>query len=275
MNVAEQLARGSAAIASSGSPRADALLLLAYALRRERAWILAHGEELVAEDDARHFVTLCARRNAGEPVAYILGTAGFYGREFLVDKSVLIPRPETEHLVEEAIRFIAGAMRVLDVGVGCGAIACTIAAETPALVAGTDLSPPAIKLATENARRIAVFDRCTFRQGDLIEPFWGERFDVVVANLPYIPTADLPQLPDPASHEPRAALDGGSDGLALYRRLLPQLPALVNTRALVLLEAAPPTIGTLAAMASSTFPSAAVSSVSDYAGLARFVKASL
>jgi release factor glutamine methyltransferase len=273
LSVAEHLARGTAAVASSISPRADALLLLAHTLRRERAWIVAHGEARVSEDDARNFVAFCARRNAGEPIAYILGTAGFYGREFVVNQSVLIPRPETEHLVEEAIRFVAGPMQVLDVGIGCGTIACTIAAETEALVNGTDISPAAIELAAENARRLGVFDRCSFRVGDLTEPFRGKRFDVIVANLPYIPTAVLPKTPDSASFEPRAALDGGPDGLALYGRLLPQLPPLLNTSSLVLLEAAPPTIGPLAGMARAAFPNAVVSIVADYAGLARYVKA--
>ena len=235
---------------------------------------MANGEVPVAEDDAQNFAALCARRNAGEPIAYILGTAGFYGRDFLVNKSVLIPRPETEHLVEEALRFIVGPLRVLDVGVGCGAIACSIAG-TQALVDGTDLSPAAIALATENARRLSVFDRCNFQSGDLAEPFHGKRFDVIVANLPYIPTADLPQPPDPVSFEPPEALDGGCDGLALYRRLLPELPALLNGSSLVLLEAAPPTIGALAEMARAAFPSAAVWIVPDYAGLPRCVKASL
>ena len=194
---------------------------------------------------------------------------------FLVNQSVLIPRPETEHLVEEALRFIAGPMRVLDVGTGCGAIACSIAAETPARVDGTDLSPAAVELATENARRLGVSDRCSFQVGDLAEPFRGKRFHVIVANLPYIPTADLPQPPDPISFEPREALDGGSDGLTLYRRLLRELPTLLDTPCLVLLEAAPPTIGVLAEMTQTAFPSAAVSIVPDYAGLARCVKASL
>jgi release factor glutamine methyltransferase len=275
LSVAEQLARGTAAVASSSSPRADALLLLAYTLRRERAWILANGEAPVLEDDARNFVGLCARRNAGEPIAYILGTAGFYGREFLVNQSVLIPRPETELLVEEALRFIAGPMRVLDVGTGCGAIACSIAAETQALVDGTDLSPAAVELATENARRLSVSDRCNFQVSDLAEVFRGKRFDVIVANLPYIPSADLPQPPDPVSFEPPEALDGGSDGLALYRRLLRELPTLLEAPSLVLLEAAPPTIGVLAEMTHTAFPRAAVSMVADYAGLARCVKAAL
>jgi release factor glutamine methyltransferase len=276
LSVAEQLARGTAAIGSSTSPRADALLLLGNVLQRDRAWILAHGEAPVSDGETRAFAALCARRSAGEPIAYIVGTAGFYGREFLVNESVLIPRPESEHLVDAAIAFIAGPTRVLDVGIGSGAIACTIAAETPALVAGTDISPRAVEIATSNARRLGVVDRCDFQCGDLAAPLRGKRFDCIVANLPYIPTADLPRPPDPVSFEPRAALDGGSDGLALYRRLLPELPTLLEERrSLVLLEASPPTVEALAEMTRTVLPGALVSIVTDYAGLARCVKACL
>lgn len=217
---------------------------------------------------------LCERRALGTPIAYLLGTASFYGREFLVNRHVLIPRPETEHLVDEVIASTRESARVLDVGTGCGAIACTIAAETGARVDATDTSRAAIEIANENARRLSVAGGCHFYLGDLVDPVVGNRYDVVVANLPYIPTADLPEPPDPASFEPRAALDGGPDGLALYRRLLPQFPSLVNDNALILLEAAPGTIDKLADLARATFPRSAVSIVADYAGLARYIKVS-
>ena len=134
-------------------------------------------------------------------------------------------------------------MRVLDVGTGSGAIACSIAAETPRRRRRQrTFRPRPSRSRHANARRLGVASRCTFRCGDLVEPVRGRRYDVVVANLPYVPTGDVPALPDPASFEPRLALDGGPDGLALYRRLLPQLPAIVNDESLILLEAAPPTI---------------------------------
>lgn len=240
---------------------------------RGREWLVAHGETEPSIEDATRFDVLCARRRTGVPVAYLLGTAEFYGREFAVNERVLVPRPETEHLVDEAIRFIRGPMHVLDVGTGCGAIACTIAAETNAIADATDISGSAIELAIENARRLGVADRCRFQEGDLADPVRGQRFDVVVANLPYIPTADLPKSPEPASFEPREALDGGPDGLTLYRRLLPQLPPLVNENCLILLESAPPTILKLREIVHSTFPHFTISVVPDYSGLARYVRA--
>ena len=258
---------------SSASPRADAQLLLAVALRRDRTWIAAHSESEPSAEQAEAFARLCARRHEGAPIAYILGSAGFYGREFTVNENVLVPRPETEHLVEEAIGFVRGPMRVLDVGVGSGAVACTIAAETAASVDGTDVSTGAIEVANCNARRLGVAERCRFYAGDLIEPVRSRRYGVVIANLPYIPTGDLPQPPDPVSFEPREALDGGPDGLALYRKLIPQLPGIVDEGALILLEAAPPTIAELAALANAALPNFTVSIVEDYANLPRYIRA--
>jgi len=185
----------------------------------------------------------------------------------------LIPRPETEHLVDEALRFIGSRpLHVLDVGTGSGAIACTIAAETTATVCGTDISPAAVAIANENARRLGVVDRCRFYAGDLTEPVGAQRFDLVVANLPYVPTADIADNPDPVAYEPRQALDGGPDGLALYRRMLDTLPPLVNPDALILLEAAPPTMPGLAAIATFALPDCAIAVGRDYAGLDRYLK---
>ncbi len=196
---------------------------------RPRSWIVAHGGDSSPADDAAQFFALCERRAAGRPLAYVLGSAGFYGREFIVNESVLVPRPETEHLVDDAIAFIKEMPRdhvpaVLDLGTGSGAIACTIAAETPARVDAIDISAAALDVARENARRLNVADRCRFISGDLIAPVKTERYDVVIANLPYMPTADIPNAPDPLSFEPRLALDGGRDGLTVYARLLPGLP---------------------------------------------------
>ncbi|MGB6600405.1 MAG: peptide chain release factor N(5)-glutamine methyltransferase [Candidatus Cybelea sp.] len=257
---------------SSPSRRADALLLLAHVLGRPREWLVAHGEAPVCAEDARTFRTLCERRAAGVPVAYLVGSAFFYGREFAVNADVLVPRPETEHLVEDALRFVHGPMRVLDAGTGCGAIACTIAAETPAVVDATDASRAAIELATENARRLGVAERCRFYHGDLAEPVRTHRYDAVIANLPYVPTNDLPERPDPAAFEPRAALDGGPDGLAVYRSLLAQLPPL-NEQALILFEAAPPIIESLAQIVRTTLPNFTISVHCDYANLPRYVRA--
>jgi release factor glutamine methyltransferase len=256
--IAEALTRGIAVLArSSGSPRADAVALLERVLRRNREWTMAHGEEILSPDQGADFDALCKRRSSGTPIAYILGSAGFYGREFVVDERVLIPRPETEHLAEEAIAFIKAR-----------------AAETNAKVEGIDVSREAVAVASENARRLNVGTRCRFHHGDLVDPVRRRRFDVIVANLPYVPTADLPQRPDPASFEPRDALDGGPDGLTLYRRLLPQIPRILKPGGLVLFEAAPPTMATLRELVQFTFPDFTISVGRDYAGLERYIKAS-
>jgi release factor glutamine methyltransferase len=258
---------------SSASPRADALLLLAHVLKHGREWLVAHGEATPSSGEREEFRRLSAERSRGVPLAYLLGSAGFYGREVLVNENVLVPRPETEHLVDEALRFIGDRpLRVLDVGTGSGAIACTIAVETPATVRGTDISSAAVAIADENARRLGVAGRCRFYIGDLTEPVRAERFDLVVANLPYVPTAEISDKPDPVAYEPREALDGGPDGLSLYRRLLDTLAPLVNPNALILLEAAPATMPGLAAIAKSTLPHSAITVGRDYAGLDRYLK---
>lgn len=275
-SVAQTLAEGTALLhESSTSPRADALLLLAHALHREREWLVAHGDATPSREEAQEFERLSAQRSWGVPVAYLLGSAGFYGREFLVDENVLVPRPETERLVADAIAFIGNRSScVLDVGTGSGAIACTIAAETQATVSATDISPAAIEVAKKNAQRLGVADRCKFLAGDLTEPVKNSRYDVVVANLPYVPTAEIPSKPDPIAYEPREALDGGLDGLALYRRLLDTLAPLVNANALILLEAAPPTMRGLSAIVRSALPHSAIAVRQDYAGLDRYLKIS-
>lgn len=279
MTIDDALARGTGLLErSSQSPRADALLLLERVLERPRSWIVAHGGDSSRAGDAAQFFALCERRAAGRPLAYVLGSAGFYGREFVVDESVLVPRPETEHLVDDAIAFMREMPRdqvpaVLDLGTGSGAIACTIAAETRALVDAVDASPAALRVARENARRLNVAGRCRFIFGDLIAPVNTARYDVVIANLPYVPTTDIPNRPDPLSFEPRLALDGGRDGLAIYGRLLPHMREILNPRALVLLEAAPPTIAALSQLAATALKDFVIEVRSDYAGMERYVRA--
>lgn len=235
--------------------------------RALRAFVRAHPDAAIDPDLAR-------RREQGEPLAYITGFAGFYGREFVVTSGVLIPRPETEHLVEDAIAFLRETRRasVLDVGTGSGAIACSIAAEVPAaFVDATDVSAAALAVAQRNAERLGVAERCTFAVADVVSNY-SKRYDVIVANLPYIPTADVPARPDPVGFEPRAATDGGPDGLEQYRKLLAAAPRLAAPGALVLLEAAPPTMAALRALAEAAFPSSTISVCRDYAGLDRYVR---
>lgn len=258
----------------------DAQLLLEYAIGRDREWTIAHPDAAVSAEDALRYTILCERRARGVPIAYIVGSAWFYGREFRVDEHVLIPRPETEHLVDEAVEHLralaaSGKTRVeaLDVGTGSGAIACSIAAEVPqAYVDATDASRAALEVAESNAHGLHVAARCALHFGDLAQPVAGRTYDVVAANLPYVPTADVPQLPQPAGFEPREALDGGADGLDCYRRFLPGAPALLREGGLLLLEAAPPVMGALKELVAQYFADTRIDVRDDYGGRARYVR---
>ena len=278
--IAEAIASASERLSgSSDSPLLDAQLLMSHVLKRERPWLLAHGDAELPRSEYQHFRRLAKRRGEGVPVAYLIQSAGFYGREFTVHSGVLVPRPETEHLVERALteidRLAAGdaALRVLDIGTGSGAIAVTVACERPNVrVVATDRSNDALQLTRTNAVRHGVAARVTLLAGELHEAAAVHApFDLVLANLPYVPTGDLPQMPESAAYEPRLALDGGSDGLALYRRLLPALPRMLRAGGVVLMEAAPPTIDGLAALARDAFAGAEVEIVVDYGGRARVV----
>jgi release factor glutamine methyltransferase len=281
--IAQNLARGIVALAkNSESPRTDAQLLLGHVTGEEKEWIVAHGEAFLSKAQAAQFDALCEERATGKPLAYILGFAGFYGREFAVNDKVLVPRPETEHVVEDALEYIRDRVgflmpkqfvTVLDVGVGSGAIAVTIAAESAqTFVEGTDISPAALKIAEYNAKRFNVAQRCKFIHGDLATPVLERSYDVVIANLPYIPTGDLPEPPASAGFEPKGALDGGPDGLDAYRRFLPQAKRLVKPGGLLLLEAAPPTMDGLTVLVHERFRMAETHLGEDYGGRLRYIR---
>lgn len=246
--------------------------LLAHVLGKDRAWLIAHPDARLTPEQQRDYEALLERRAAGEPLAYVTGEAWFYGRRFDVTPAVLVPRPETEHLVDEALAFLRdfAADRppvVLDVGTGSGAIAATIAAERPgAVVYATERSPAAFDVARRNLHG------CRLELADLLPADASMRFDCVIANLPYVPTADVPCKPDPVGFEPREATDGGEDGLREYRRLLRVLPPRMNPGGLFLLEAAPPTILALRDLSAAAFAAARIEIGRDYAGLERYVK---
>ncbi len=280
MTVADALRAASAELeAVGGTGRLDATLLLEHATGATRETFLTGGARALSASEAAAFRDGVAQRLRGVPIAYIVGNAGFYGRTFAVDERVLIPRPETEHVVEAAIADARGrgARRIADIGTGSGAIAISLAAELPdAWVFGSDVSREAIRLARHNAAKNNVFQSCTFVHGDLAAPL--VRFaplDTIVANLPYIPTAEIPRSPDPVSYEPLVALDGGGDGLDLYRRLIAQVPVVAAPDASVFFEAAPGTIEPLAALVEAAFPTAYLEIGEDYAGLERFVQFTL
>ncbi|UUY06168.1 peptide chain release factor N(5)-glutamine methyltransferase [Svornostia abyssi] len=225
--VRDALDSAGVAIRASGSdtPRLDAEVLLAHVLGvRREALFLDPGRE-VAGPQIRDYQALVRRRAVERaPVAYLVGTRGFRHLELAVDPRALIPRPETELLVEAALGLPHGA-RVLDVGTGSGAIALALADERPDLaITATDVDEDALAVARENAARLGL--DVTFAAGDLLDAVPGARFDAVLSNPPYIPDGDRAGLPaDVRDHEPPGALFAGADGLDVYRRLIPQAAA--------------------------------------------------
>lgn len=251
----------------------DAQLLLAQSIGTDRTWILAHPEAPLAQAYSAGFrrgVERCAR---GEALPYVLGWWEFYGRRFQVTRDVLIPRPETEGLVEAAVRLLRtrpGPWRCADVGTGSGCIAITLAIECPtARIMATDISMAALRLARVNGAHHAVGDRVRFVRCDLLRGIRGS-FDLVCANLPYVPSESLDGLLA-AKREPRVALDGGPDGQDPIRRLLADLPGLLAPSGVALLEIeARQGLEALAA-ARLTLPDAQVRLAQDLAGRDRLL----
>ena len=227
MTLRELLVRTEEALATGPNrerSRLDAAALLLFALGKSRAWFLGHSGEEAGGELEETLAPLMARRLRGEPIQYITGQAEFYGLRFAVRPGVLIPRPETEHLVEEAVRLAGGmdAPRILDIGSGSGAIAVALAHELPgAAVTSVDISPDALAVARENAAANGV--RVRFVEGDLLGPVAGEMFELIVSNPPYVPEGDRAELAvEVREHEPHTALFAGADGLGIYRRLIPE-----------------------------------------------------
>jgi len=226
----------------AGTPALDAGVLLGHVTGHNRAGLYQDWErELPPEAEARFF-TLIARREAGEPVAYLTGRREFMGLDFTVNNSVLIPRPETELLVETAIHLAGAGDIIVDAGTGCGAIAISLAVFLPqAVVYATDQSPDAIEVARLNAVLHGVERRVSFLHGDLLAPLAGlglaGQVDLIAANLPYIATRELGALPrEVRLYEPVTALDGGADGLDLYRRLIPAAADMLKPGGSLLME---------------------------------------
>lgn len=242
-----------------------------------RAHIIAHPEKVLTTEQIERYENWVTRREQGEPVAYILGRKAFYDREFMVTPDVLIPRPETEHLLEMALAFVVDHpdLKVVDCGTGSGALAVTFAAHVPAArVFATDISPAALQVARENAIQHRV--NVSFYQGDLLLPLVeaGIRVDLVMANLPYIASDDVSKLAV-SQHEPRLALDGGHDGLDLIRRLLTQAPAVSRPGGVILMEIGADQAEATARCAHEVFATCTVEVFQDYAGLDRVVRVQL
>lgn len=229
MTLAEWLQEGEARLRTGPHPeraRPDAVLLLQHVTRRGRASLLAHGDEALDAETAAMFSRMVDRRRIGEPIQYISGTTEFYGLPFRVSRDVLIPRPETEHLVEKVMEVATwfDAPRIVDVGTGSGAIAVALAQNLPkATITATDISGAALAIAQENAELNEVGQRMRFLEGDLLAPLAGESFEIVVANPPYVLTGDSSILPlEVREYEPALALFAGEDGLDVFRRLIPE-----------------------------------------------------
>lgn len=251
------------------TPQLDAEILLAHQLGLPRDWLLANLDLSLTPQDAREYRELVLRRSQYEPVAYLTGHKEFFGLDFQVTPQVLIPRPETEILVEVAL--VVDRQRelvsVVDVGVGSGAVAVALAVHLPwARLYGTDSSAAALHVAKENCLRHGVADRVILLPGDLLSPI-PEPVELIVANLPYLSAQEMAALPpDVANHEPRGAIDGGPDGLQHLRRLLEQAPNYLEPHGALVLEMGEDQAAALADLARQHFPSARVAAVKDMRG---------
>ena len=221
------------------NPRLDAEVLLSWSLGITRTQLIVDAQRELADAELARFRELVKRRRAHEPVAYLRGVREFYGRPFRVDPRVLIPRPDTEVLVETALartRHASMATRAIDLCTGSGCVAISIARERPtACVFATDASEDALAVARDNALRLGAYN-VAFVHGDLFAGI-ARRFDVITANPPYIPTAEVATLsPDIREHEPRLALDGGDDGLDVVRRIVADAPRFMAPGAVLAME---------------------------------------
>ena len=255
-------------------PRLEADVLWMKALDIDRAQLYARLHDDPAEAHATAAEALTARRLRREPLAYVTGTREFYGIDLTIRPGVLVPRPDTETLVDEAISVLAHraepAPVIADIGCGSGAIALALAANVAdATVHAVDRSPAAVALTRANAERHGLGERVRVYLGDLTAPL-PEPVDLIAANLPYVRSDELPTLePEVSVFEPAEALDGGADGLDLVRRLLREAPAHLKPGAAVLLELDPRQFDEAAAFAAEAMPDARARSVRDLAGRER------
>lgn len=262
--------RTAIAQASTLITQRDAETLALHLLRQPRAWLLAHPEAELTEQQSAALLALAHRRAAGEPLQYLTGVQEFYGLALRVTPAVLIPRPETEHLVEAVLTWCQlqqKPLRLLDVGTGSGAIALALAANEPsAEILATDISLDALEIARDNALRLGLGDRVRVLHSDLLPPD-EDPFDAIVSNPPYIPSLDAPTLQrEVLDHEPHTALFAGADGLDIYRRLIPAARSTLRESGLLALEIG---FGQQAALIHLLAGWNNIRFVNDYAGIPR------
>jgi release factor glutamine methyltransferase len=265
--------------AGSESPRLDAQVLLSHVTGHPRTWLLAHSRTPIDPDHVERLEALVRRLEAGEPLPYVVGHKEFFGLEFELTRDVLIPRPETELLVERAVAWLRAAptrRRMADIGTGCGCIAIAVASAVKDVqVVGTDISLGALRVAARNARGLGVADRIRLVNCDMLPVRQAalngrRRFDLVCANLPYIPTAQLRQL-RVFGREPLRALDGGPDGLEQIRKLLAVVPEWLAPGGLILLEIESSQGPRALSLAYDAFQAASIELRQDLAGLDRLL----
>ena len=238
ISVRAALARGAAQLQHLTNARRDAELLMMHTLGCDRAWLLTHSDALLTAEQAALYERLIVRRARHEPIQYIVGEQEFYGLKFRVTPDVLIPRPETEHLVEALLPRVPHdvPLRIADIGTGSGAIAVALAhLLRQAQITALDISPAALAVAQGNAAQNNVAEGIRFVESDLLAAVAGETFDAIVSNPPYVAASEIlePQVRD---FEPAGALFAGATGLEIYRRLIPQAHAALNADGWLLLE---------------------------------------
>lgn len=262
-------------------PRVEAELILAFLLQQERLFLYLHGEEALPERLEEEYRDHVRRRSEGEPLAYITGKKEFMGLDFRVERGVLIPRPETEHLIEGVISWFKeyhpqskeGHYRIIDLGTGCGNIAISLAYYLPrVMVSGIDISKKALKVAVFNAAKLGLRDRVKFLYGDYRQGLSGEqKYHAVVSNPPYIPADMLASLSPEVQREPRIALDGGADGLDAYRTIFCNIRKYLFPCGLLALEVGEGQAGTVLEMGRMAGFVRKNDIIKDYAGIERVV----
>lgn len=262
---------GQATLRQSPAPALDARLLLAHVLGRDHAYLIAHGDEALPAEALAAYLQALERAARGEPIPYLTGHAPFMELDFIVSPAVLIPRPETEQLVEMAAEWGRGEIRIADVGTGSGCIAVSLARRMPrAVVVAVDISVAALAVAAANVARHAP-GRVHLVGGELLAAI-GPGLDLIVANLPYVAAGEWPTLPiGVKSYEPTLALDGGPDGLSLIQALLPQAATRLRPGGLALLEIGWRQGPAVRELAQAAFPGAGVTLRQDFAGHDRIV----